>query len=254
VLSKSFDPIVTAIDNRVYSFSSIENGEYSKLYDYLKSQNIKVTTEKIDSSSLTWVQVPGGKVTSGRRRQIKQYADDKSYGDNNMSSDDEDFDPDSLEALSAKEEYDSEPSNTSSEDEISSEDFSDTDRQRKKMPRTKKDTKMEKKIKKPKCSAEKSSKTKRLSKMAGEPKRPHTAFFLWNANREKIKQDNPGISVPELGKRAGQIWSEKKNKLKWIETAKKDKLRYNKEMETWAAKGSGNTYACSSEKKQEKEK
>ena len=75
-----------------------------------------------------------------------------------------------------------------------------------------------------------------------------------NANREKIKQDNPGISVPELGKRAGQIWSEKKSKSKWIEKAKEDKLRYEKEMETWAAKGSGNTYACSSEKKQEKKK
>ena len=111
------------------------------------------------------------------------------------------------------------------------------------------------KIKKPKCAAKKSSKTKRLSKIAGEPKRPQTAFFLWmNANREKIKQDNPGISVPELGKRAGQIWSEKKNKSKWIEKAKEDKLRYKKEMETWAAKGSSNTYACSSEKKREKEK
>jgi hypothetical protein len=34
-----------------------------------------------------------------------------------MSSDDEDFNPDNLEALSAKEEYDSEPSTTSSEAE-----------------------------------------------------------------------------------------------------------------------------------------
>jgi len=33
-----------------------------------------------------------------------------------MSSDDEEFNPDLLEALSAKEEYDSEPSTTSSED------------------------------------------------------------------------------------------------------------------------------------------
>ena len=33
-----------------------------------------------------------------------------------MSSDDEDFNPDTLEAQSAKEEYDSEPTTTSSED------------------------------------------------------------------------------------------------------------------------------------------
>lgn len=34
-----------------------------------------------------------------------------------LSSDDSDFNPDNLEALSAKEEYDSEPSTTSSEDD-----------------------------------------------------------------------------------------------------------------------------------------
>ena len=91
--------------------------------------------------------------------------------------------------------------------------------------------------------------------MAGEPKRPQTAFFLWmNANREKIKQDNPGISVPELGKRAGQIWSEKKNKSKWIEKAKEDKLRYTKEMDSWAANRARDKFGCSSEKRQQKEK
>ena len=36
-----------------------------------------------------------------------------SDGDGDMSSDDTDFNPDALEALSAKEEYDSEPSSTS---------------------------------------------------------------------------------------------------------------------------------------------
>ena len=196
--------------------------------------------------------MPGGKVTGGRRRKIKQYADDKSSGDNEMSSDDEDFDPDPLEALSAKEEYDSEPSNTSSEGEISNEASLDTDGQRNKMPRTKKDKKNEKKLKKPICSAKKSPKRKTLTKIAGEPKRHQTAFFLWmNANREKIKKDNPGISVPELAKKAGNIWSEKKNKSKWIEKAKEDKLRYNKEIESWASNGTSYKFGCSSEKKQQ---
>jgi len=39
--------------------------------------------------------------------------DGMSEGDDSMSSDDTDFNPDNLEALSAKEEYDSEPSTTS---------------------------------------------------------------------------------------------------------------------------------------------
>ena len=103
-------------------------------------------------------------------------------------------------------------------------------------------------------SQKKSPKTKTLTKIAGEPKRPQTAFFLWmNENREKIKQDNPGISVLELGKKAGNIWSEKKNKSRWIEKAKEDKLRYKKEMENWAANGTSNRFGCSPEKKQQKE-
>ena len=47
---------------------------------------------------------------------VKNEAMDDLSDDASMSSDDEEFNPDLLEALSAKEEYDSEPSTTSSED------------------------------------------------------------------------------------------------------------------------------------------
>ena len=47
---------------------------------------------------------------------VKADAQEFSSGDS-LSSDDSDFNPDNLEALSAKEEYDSEPTTTSSEDE-----------------------------------------------------------------------------------------------------------------------------------------
>lgn len=46
---------------------------------------------------------------------VKNEAMDDLSDDGSMSSDDEEFNPDLLEALSAKEEYDSEPSTTSSE-------------------------------------------------------------------------------------------------------------------------------------------
>ena len=45
---------------------------------------------------------------------VKRDAEEMS-GEDSMSSDDTDFNPDALEALSAKEEYDSEPSSTSSD-------------------------------------------------------------------------------------------------------------------------------------------
>lgn len=39
------------------------------------------------------------------------------------------------------------------------------------------------------------------------PKRPMSAYMLWlNASREKIKGDNPGISIIDLSKKAGEIW------------------------------------------------
>ena len=47
---------------------------------------------------------------TGVKRDAEEMMSD---GDGDMSSDDTDFNPDALEALSAKEEYDSEPSSTS---------------------------------------------------------------------------------------------------------------------------------------------
>jgi len=41
--SRSFDVKVTNIHDITYTFSSIEKGEYSKLYDYLKSKKVKIS-------------------------------------------------------------------------------------------------------------------------------------------------------------------------------------------------------------------
>ena len=41
------------------------------------------------------------------------------------------------------------------------------------------------------------------------PKRPQSAYFLWlNANRALIKEENPGISITEISKKAGKMWGE----------------------------------------------
>ena len=59
---------------------------------------------------------------------VKADAKELSSGDDSMSSDDSDFNPDALEALSAKEEYDSEPSTTSDEDSSGNEGGSDAEK------------------------------------------------------------------------------------------------------------------------------
>uniref|UniRef100_A0A672KIS0 HMG box domain-containing protein n=1 Tax=Sinocyclocheilus grahami TaxID=75366 RepID=A0A672KIS0_SINGR len=36
-----------------------------------------------------------------------------------------------------------------------------------------------------------------------------SAYMLWlNASRERIKSENPGISVTEISKKAGEMWKQ----------------------------------------------
>ena len=54
---------------------------------------------------------------------------------------------------------------------------------------------------------------KKKDEQSGKPKRPQTAFFHWlGENRNKIKEENPGISVTEITKKAGEKWKELKDK------------------------------------------
>ncbi len=36
-----------------------------------------------------------------------------------------------------------------------------------------------------------------------------SAYMLWlNASRDRIKSDNPGISITEISKKAGEMWKQ----------------------------------------------
>ena len=51
------------------------------------------------------------------------------------------------------------------------------------------------------------SKRTKAKKDPNAPKKPMTPFMLWlKDNRSKIKEDNPGISVIDVGKKAGVLW------------------------------------------------
>lgn len=46
-------------------------------------------------------------------------------------------------------------------------------------------------------------------KDSSAPKRPMSAYMLWlNASRDRIKAENPGISVTEILKKAGEMWKQ----------------------------------------------
>lgn len=58
-------------------------------------------------------------------------------------------------------------------------------------------------------STRKRKSNKGKDKDPNRPKRPQSAYFIWlNEHREQIKEENPGISITDLSKRAGEMWKE----------------------------------------------
>lgn len=54
---------------------------------------------------------------------------------------------------------------------------------------------------------------KKSGKDPNAPKRPLTAYFLWlNENRQKIKDDNPGIGLTDIAKKGGELWGKLSDK------------------------------------------
>jgi structure-specific recognition protein 1 len=201
--NRSFDIEVHTRGDSAYIFSSIEKEEYHKLFDFLKSKKIKVnSTGKMDATSIKL----GGDIDHNLE---KVKADAESASENSsMSSDDEDFNPDALDALDAKEEYDSDPSDTGSDDdEALSGSDSETERKRQAKVEKSKQKAERKKTSKPSTGGDGTrTKKKKLTKLPGQPKKPMSAYFMWMMaeGREKIKEDNPGISVTEIGKKSGK--------------------------------------------------
>ena len=111
----------------VYTFSSIEKDEYGRLYEFLKSKKIAVEcVGKMDASKLDL-----SKDDVDHHAELVK-ADAESSSNSSMSSDDEDFNPDKLEAKDAKEEYDSDPSDTGSDSGPGEEEGSDSEAEAKK--------------------------------------------------------------------------------------------------------------------------
>jgi len=257
---RSFDINITSIHEIKYTFSSIEKGEYGRLYDYVKAKKIKVVaSEKLDSGP-SWDSKEQNvdHYLAGVQKEAEEFTD----GSDDMSSDDEDFNPDALEALSAKEEYDSEPSETSSEGESEGDDGgTGPEAEARRAEKAKK--KAEKKAAKERRKSSKDPKEKKerkvkKTKLPGQPKRNMSAYFIWmNENREQIKKDHPGLSVTEFGKKAGELWKGLTDKSEWEQKASEDKKRFDQEMEEWKKSGGAEAIAAAkkaakSAKKKEK--
>jgi len=68
------------------------------------------------------------------------------------------------------------------------------------------------------------------------PKRPSSAFFIYSSEvRDKVRQDNPGISFGNLSKHIGNLWKEMdpEEKQRFLNLEREDKDRYQEEMKEY---------------------
>jgi len=93
----------------------------------------------------------------------------------------------------------------------------------------------------PKEAKRKTKETKvKRKKDPNAPKRGLSAYmFFANDNREKVREENPGIKFGEVGKILGEKWKEltDKEKVPYDKKAQQDKERYEAEKARYQAGG-----------------
>ena len=236
--NRSFDIEVSTRGDTVYTFSSIEKDEYTRLYEFLKGKKIAVkSVGKMDASK---IDLSSDNIDHHAELVKANAASDSEAEDSNksMSSDDEDFNPDKLEAKDAKEEYDSDPSDTGSESEGGEEGSGSENEAKREAKAEKKAKKAERKASSaPRKVRESSGRKKVKTKLPGQPKRPMSGYFLWlnQEGREQIKEENPGIVVTEVSKKAGEMWAkiDAPTKEKYEKKSKEAKEKYEEEYKEW---------------------
>ncbi|XP_025092777.1 FACT complex subunit SSRP1-like [Pomacea canaliculata] len=257
--TRSFDFDVETKSGNVYNFVGIEKDEYGKLYDFVSNKKLRVKNigGSIDKQAVAYEEMSGSDEEAGDHdaylEHMKAEGKQRDEEDDDDDSSDESFNPGDSGSEVA-EEYDSNPPTTSSDDSDS--DYSgesgsgevDSEAEDRRAEREERERK--KKEKKEKEKKNKSAKTvpegpqKRRTKKGGKdpnmPKRPQSAYFIWlNENRDRIKKENPGISITEVSKIAGELWKELSDKSEWEQKAKKAKAEYEEAMAEYRQNAGG---------------
>uniref|UniRef100_A0A8C2XNW2 FACT complex subunit SSRP1 n=1 Tax=Cyclopterus lumpus TaxID=8103 RepID=A0A8C2XNW2_CYCLU len=234
--TRSFDFEIETKQGNQFTFSSIEREEYGKLFDFVNAKKLNIKNRGFKEGKIDEYSDSDEDQHDAYLERMKAEGKIREEGNESEESDGESG------------EYDS---NASASD--SSEDGDDSDNDGSK-----------KKVKKPKVVKEKKERKPRKEKKPREgPKRPMSAYMLWlNASRERIKSENPGISITEISKKAGEMWRQlgKDDKEEWDTKAAEAKRQYDKakkEYKDSVASGvggasSGGGGATSSSKKESK--
>uniref|UniRef100_A0A8D3BC93 FACT complex subunit SSRP1 n=1 Tax=Scophthalmus maximus TaxID=52904 RepID=A0A8D3BC93_SCOMX len=222
--TRSFDFEIETKQGNQYTFSSIEREEYGKLFDFVNAKKLNIKNRgfkegmkgKIDEYSDSDEDQHDAYLERMKAEgKIREEGNDSDESDGGS---DESFNP-GEEDDDIAEEYDS---NASASDSSEDGDDSEDDGAKKKKP-----------VKKPKVVKEKKERKPRKEKKqkdTGGPKRPMSAYMLWlNSSRERIKSENPGISITEISKKAGEMWRQlgKDEKEEWDTKAGEAKRQYD---------------------------
>nr|XP_057919872.1 FACT complex subunit SSRP1a [Doryrhamphus excisus]XP_057919873.1 FACT complex subunit SSRP1a [Doryrhamphus excisus] len=234
--TRSFDFEIETKQGNQYTFSSIEREEYGKLFDFVNAKKLNIKNRgfkegmkgKIDEYSDSDEDQHDAYLERMKAEgKIREEGNDSDESD---SGSDESFNP-GEEDDDIAEEYDSKASASDSSDEAGS--------------GSEEDSPKKKKVKKAKVVKERKERKPRKEKKqkdTGGPKRPMTAYMLWlNSSRERIKSENPGISVTEISKKAGEMWRQlgKDEKEEWETKAGEAKRQYDIALKEYKESGGG---------------
>ncbi|KAM4808926.1 FACT complex subunit SSRP1 [Rhinophrynus dorsalis] len=230
--TRSFDFEIETKQGSQYTFSSIEREEYGKLFDFVNAKKLNIKNRGLKEGSKPAYDDYADSDEDQHDAYLERMKEEGKIRENADSDDsgdetDESFNPGEEEDEVA-EEFDSNPS-ASSSSAGSDEDDDEGEKKKKKAKKAK-----VVKERKPRKKAAEGKK----AKDPAAPKRPMSAYMLWlNASREKIKGENPGISITDLSKKAGEIWKgmTREKKEEWDRKAEEAKRDYEKAMKIYNA-------------------
>jgi len=237
--TRTFDFELQVKNDLVHTFSSIDKEEYGNLFSFVQDKKLRIKSKGGMEKGANYGDMDGGsgdEAADPYLERMKREGDERDEDESDEDeSTDEDFDPTAGAGAGGgggsdvAEEFDSNPESTESE-------AGDSDDSEKRAKRSKKKEKKEKREKKRAAASSSSKPKKRAKKDSGAPKRPMSGYFIWlNEHREQIKQENPGISVTDVSRKAGEMWRELKDKGPWEKKAQEAKARYVEEMAEWRA-------------------
>jgi len=239
---KAFDFEVEVKTGNSFMFSSVGKEEYSKLFDFVTSKQLRVKNRGDSNAANTMVDDDdSGDEGGDDDAYMRRMKEEGRNRDSDMSSDDEEYDPDKDTHFDedVKEEYESSPSDSpDSDSDYSGVDSADEEKRAAKEQK-RQEAKERAKQKKKERGGESKPRSKKSGKDPNMPKRPMSAYFLWmNENRERIKEEYGCDGVAEVSKKAGEIWKEmgEGERAEWEEKQREAKEKYEEEMKEYNRK------------------